>query len=181
MALTPDQITLSLNTILSGLASSASDFNLLKDTLTRKFVRVSGITDAGTAATDIVERAVWSNNTNGNLKLIAVTMAFPVAITSSDSVPKIFTFKKRPVSAPGTPATVVACDTSATGGGSLGTTPLGVAWTKCTAPAGAYTAANVIFAPNDIMTFTMTHTSTGTAVSASGSEIDVQLVFEPSP
>lgn len=179
MALTADVLQAALLQLLSGQVSTAADFSLLKDHMSRKFVRVSGVTDGGTAATDVVERVVYTNNTGGDLKVIAVFVTCPVAVTSSDTTNKVFLLQKRPASAPGTPATVNNADTSATGASSLGTTPLATAFTRCTAPAASFTSANQILVPGDALTLKTTHGSTGVAVAAASTEVDYWVVLEP--
>jgi hypothetical protein len=180
MPLNAEQV---MNAALAVQPSSGgtADQLLIKEVIGgRRYVRCPGVTDGGTAATDVTERSFYTNNTSGNQKVVGITISCPVAVTTSDTTNKVFTFQKRPASAPQTPATVAVPDTSATGANSLGTTPLSVAFTKCTAPAASFTAANVILLPGDQLTFKTTHGSTGVAITAAANECDVEVILEPS-
>lgn len=155
---------------VTGLFSSldATDTALLKNTLIRDKAECH-VTDGGTAGTAQTETFLWKNTTGTNQLVVGATVATPVNVTGSDTTNATFTVSKR--DAAGANAVVVATYTTTAAPANSLTAFLPVAL--------PLTVANVIVAPNQVLTVLVSKLSTGVAIAAATSQARIEVLLEP--
>lgn len=165
---------LSANKIFGGIrglfsALDTTDEALLKNLITRDKVECH-VTDGGTAGTAQTETFAYKNTSGTNQLVTGASFCAPVAITANDTTYATITVTKRD-SAGGTAAVVATRTTQITGGSGNITAFLPIALTL--------TVANVVVAPNEVLTVLVSKASTGVAIAAATSQARVEIILEP--
>ena len=131
------------------------------------------ISDAATAGTAVTETNIGYCDAPNGWKVIAAYAAFPIAVTASASVYATFTLSKRTGSgAAVTVATLTTNTSGANGGIGSATAFVPYAFTL------SATAANLKLAQADAMTIAVAKASTGTALTAATSYVNIFVVYE---
>ncbi len=164
---------LSANKIIGGIKGLFSsldevDAALLKNLLFRE--KVEGhVTDGGTAATAQTETFLYKNTTGSNVLVVGASVCTPIAVTADPTNNATFTITKRSIS--GGSAVVVATGVTTAGGTGSLVAFLPVALTL--------TVANLVLAPNEVLTILMSKGGSGVATSAATSQTRLEVLLEP--